>query len=412
LGAGILQVPASTFWAITVSSTVIWVAAAALVAVHAVRSTPSHIFWGLAAAVFVLGPLLNWGPKAYRSPRTQKWRYFEFWPVWFFYIPVGVYYLLMGLRHRSLVLPLYANPGILNSGIIGESKAHILSQIPDVFSAKLRFAVFTPGESDLHNRAVQFMEEHQLGFPIILKPDVGQRGSGVVLIHDQIQLGERLRNLSYRAILQEYCSFSEEIGVNYVRLPNEVHGKIVGITRKRFPVLIGDGKSRLCELIEADPRARYLYDLYARKHAARLNEILPADAAYVLARIGNHCQGSIFEDGWDLRSLALEEHLDEIARSIPGFFFGRFDIRFESESTLQNGGRLKIIEINGAAGEATHIYDKKMGIKRAYAILFSQVRTLFEIGAKNRRLYPRLRTSFWSDLLRYQRNRRKHPQTS
>ena len=70
-----------------------------------------------------------------------------------------------------------------------------------------------------------------------------------------------------------------------------------------------------------------------------------------------------------------------IADSIPEFYFGRFDLRFESIEKLQRGEGFKLVEINGAGGEATHIWDRKTTLRQAYATLFEQNRLLFEIGA-------------------------------
>ncbi len=347
--------------------------------------------------------------------QVLKWRYFEFWPAWFFYFPLGLYYFLTGVRHLSFALPLYSNPGIPNSGVIGESKSYILSQIPDEVPEKLRFLKLDPflnGAHELMLQSDQFMKDHGLAFPMILKPDIGQRGSGVVSIPDRDRLFTHLRSLKFTAILQEFCPYVEELGVNYVRYPNETQGKITGITRKRFPVVLGDGKKTLAALILSDTRARYLAPLYFKKHADRLAEVIASGEFYVLARIGNHCQGAIFEDGAGLLNSSLEKKMDQIAQKIPGFFMGRFDVRFESESALRRGERMKVIEINGAAGEATHIYDRKTGLFEAYAILFSQLRVLFEIGKKNRELNPGIKTRFWNDLYRYRGMQKHHPQTS
>ena len=45
---------------------------------------------------------------------------------------------------------------------------------------------------------------------------------------------------------------------------------------------------------------------------------------------GNHCKGAAFRDGRDLITPALTERVDWLARTIPGFHFGRFDVRFSS----------------------------------------------------------------------------------
>ena len=51
---------------------------------------------------------------------------FEFWPTWLMYLPVVVQWLALGVRHRSLTLPLVANPSVPLSGMVGVSKTAVL----------------------------------------------------------------------------------------------------------------------------------------------------------------------------------------------------------------------------------------------------------------------------------------------
>jgi hypothetical protein len=211
--------------------------------------------------------------------------------------------------------------------------------------------------------------------------------------------------------LQEYCPYSEEVGVNYLRRPNEPSGQIVGITRKRFPSVVGDGKNTLTGLLLKDERARFLVGVYRDKKGQDLERVLERGERYLLTEIGNHCQGAVFERGDELKTPELEKFLDQVSKSIPGFYVGRFDIRFESDDALMRGKQLKIIEINGAAGEATHIYDRKMRLTDAYAVLFRQLEGLFELGAWNMRMgdvFVRPGTGFLGSLFDYQKLRKNH----
>ena len=53
--------------------------------------------------------------------------YFEFWPMWAFYPPVLLYVLWLMIRYRGITLPTVANPSFPGGGLVGESKAQILS---------------------------------------------------------------------------------------------------------------------------------------------------------------------------------------------------------------------------------------------------------------------------------------------
>jgi hypothetical protein len=82
----------------------------------------------------------------------------------------------------------------------------------------------------------------------------------------------------------------------------------------------------------------------------------------------------------------LTARIDEIARSIPNFYFGRFDIRYASTGELRAGEGFRIIEINGVGSEATHIWDPQTTLREAYDAQFFHYRSAFQIAAANRAL--------------------------
>jgi hypothetical protein len=141
----------------------------------------------------------------------------------------------------------------------------------------------------------------------------------------------------------------------------------------------------LRDLILADARARLIREVYFRRHARRLDDVLPADERFPLVFAGNHCKGAVFKDGNYLVTPQMEARFDAIARAMPEFYFGRFDVRCRSLDGLQRGQEFCIMEINGAGAEATHIWDPGTRLGTAYRALFAQFRALYEIGATNRR---------------------------
>ena len=113
--------------------------------------------------------------------------------------------------------------------------------------------------------------------------------------------------------------------------------------------------------------------------------VLPAGESFRLVEAGNHCQGAIFLDGGRFQSVALQKRIDKISQSIPGFFVGRFDVRYSSEDALREGRDFEIIELNGASSEATSIYDPRNSLRNAYRTLFRQWEIVFAIADENRR---------------------------
>ena len=326
---------------------------------------------------FIL-PLLNtWDRKAYFHS-WRKWRHFEFWPPWLFYIPVLFYYFYLSLKHRSLFVPMDSNPRILHGGFIGESKWDFYQHLEN-------------DPSSLHPQLIEFSESRletiegliQVGvfqFPFILKPDIGQRGFAVRIIKNHDELRKYLQEAPFDLIIQEFCPWENEAGLFYYKYPGLESGKIFSITTKKFPFVVGDGTSKLGDLILNDDRARIIAKTYFDRHRSHLDEIPEAGKKVRLSECGNHCQGAIFLNGQELLTDALLQSLNKTASRMPDFFIGRFDIRYESDEKLINGEGIKIIEVNGASSEATHIWDPQTRLLEAYQVLFQQWKIVFEIG--------------------------------
>ncbi len=317
-----------------------------------------------------------------RWRRLTRW---EFWPAWAFYPPVIGYVAWLALKHRGLTLFTAANPGILAGGFVGESKIEILDRLSGSadFVARAWLIESSLDAAQRIARARQLMANHGLGFPVVLKPNTGQRGSGVAVVRSEAALSDYLGRSAVDTIIQEYVAGSE-FGVFYYRRPSEARGRIFSITEKRFPIVKGDGSSTLEQLILDDPRAVCMARFYLNKQGGRLLDKPAAGEAVQLVELGTHCRGAIFLDGGRVKTPELERAFDEISRGFDGFYFGRFDVRAPSIDDFKRGRNFKVIELNGVTSEATHIYDPRNGLLDAYRVLFAQWRLAFEIGAANR----------------------------
>ena len=316
----------------------------------------------------------------------RRWMRWEFWPAWLFYIPVGVYYAWLAVRHRSLTVPTSANPGIATGGFVGESKLEILDQLRRR-SPQFTAEAFLIDGSTTTDRLLclhRICREHEITLPFILKPDVGQRGNGVRLIRSMRAALEYLQSVDAPVIVQRYIAGPREAGVFYYRFPHESRGHIFAITEKIFPAIAGDGTHTVEELIRTDLRAALMARIYLRRFASRRDEVLMPGETLKLVETGNHAQGCIFGDGMHLYTEGLERVIDEISQRLPGFFVGRYDIRYVNEEDFKQGRNLQIIELNGATSEATSIYDPRNSLFSAYRTLFRQWRLVFAIGAINR----------------------------
>lgn len=315
--------------------------------------------------------------------RVTRW---EFWPPWVFYPPVLLYILSLMVKHRSVTLFTAANPAIVAGGFVGESKHAILQALAGTpaFFARARLIAGSLTEDEKVGVATAFMADESLAFPVVLKPNHGQRGSGVVVVRSAEALRLRLAQSTIDTIIQEYAG-GPEFGVFYYRRPREAHGHIFSVTEKTFPAVVGDGRRTLEALILHDDRAVCSARLYLDRHRHELTRV-PGDGEPVpLVELGTHCRGSVFLDGASVMTAELEAKFEAIAQRFEGFYFGRFDVRASAGvEAFRRGDAFKIIELNGVTSEATHIYHPGTALRTAYRVLLNQWRIAFEIGEENR----------------------------
>jgi hypothetical protein len=256
-----------------------------------------------------------------------------------------------------------------------------------------------------------FMQREGLSFPVVLKPNAGQRGSGVVIARSDAELAAYLDRCLVDSIVQEYVA-GTEFGVFYCRKPSEARGRIISMTEKRLPFVVGDGVRSLERLILDDERAVGMARFHLHRQHDRLNLIPKAGEAVSLGDLGTHCRGALFLDGRAVLTPELECAFDELSKGFDGFYFGRYDVRVRSLAEFQRGRGFTVIELNGVTSEATHIYDPGIGLCEAYRALFEQWRLAFEIGAENVRRGATV-TSLWKLgrlLLDYQNRSQGHLQ--
>jgi membrane protein DedA with SNARE-associated domain len=344
----------------------------------------------LAIAAGALGAV-RVGPKLFtRVGRAQLhaqlsklWRW-EFWPAWVFYLPLVPWYLVLSARYRGLTVWTAANPAIPAGGVVGESKADILAKLPREWIVPT--LLVPAGEHGARARFVrEELEARGWAFPLIAKPDAGQRGTGVAKVHDAVELEKYLLAHAHPVLVQPYHAGPFEAGVFYYRLPGAVHGHIFSVTDKVFPVVTGDGTSALAELIWAHPRYRMQAHLFLARHSADVNRVPATGERFALTVVGNHSQGTLFRNGAHLVTPELGAAFDAIAKHFDGFFIGRFDVRYSDETEFRAGRGFAIVELNGATSESTNLYDPTWSIWRAYRVLFRQWALLFRIGHENRR---------------------------
>ena len=342
---------------------------------------------GIISAIFislkVILPLTTFRGRRLLSAKLKRTIQWEFWPSYVIYFPVLIYAFILAIKYRSLTVFTTANPSIEDGGFIGESKSGILSGIKKQNSlARFELLESYLSHSELLSKAKDFINRYELNYPVVLKPDVGERGKGVNILKSESELVDALSVLEKDYIIQEYIP-GKEFGVFYFRYPDQEKGEIFSITRKELLTIKADGIHSLEELILRDEQAVYLANTHFDKHYDKLYDIPEEGKVIKLVELGTHALGARFYDANDLITEELSEEIDGISKSFKDFFFGRFDLKVPSAEELKRGEHIKIIELNGVTSESTNIYDPEHSYLFAVKTLMRQWKIAFEIGAQN-----------------------------
>lgn len=392
LAAGAMRFPAWTFAVVTCVAALAWVALI-------LAGGKAFGLWPAVVALCFFG-VGAWWSRSGRSLRPSFFRtaagsrhslqalrplHFEFWPAWLFYTPVALMYAWLGVRYRGWSLPAAANPGMPAGGLVGESKfdtLRLLNLVAPKHTAPTW--LLEPADTEQRFQALKrVMGRGSVELPFVLKPDVGQRGAGVKLIRSLQEARDYLERVQEPVLLQRYAPGPHEAGVFYYRYPDDPTGHILAITEKVFPTIAGDGVRTVEQLILADPRASVIAHTYLRRFERERERVLAPGEMLRLVEAGNHAQGCIFRDGMHLATPVLRSAIDRISQSLPGFFIGRYDVRYGCDEELCSGW-FTIVELNGAGSEATSIYDPHNSLSAAYRMLYRQWDLVFRIGAINR----------------------------
>ena len=258
----------------------------------------------------------------------------------------------------------------------------ILRQIPKEYLPK---TIFIEKKTDLKSIVDRLIQE-DLVYPIICKPDIGERGTQVEKLYSNYDLVQYLSNVQEDFIIQEFITYDIELGILYYRYPDSSTGKVTSVTRKEFLTVLGDGKSNIRQLMQQSTRARFQVEsMRKRLGDMGMNEIIKSGEKRILEPIGNHCRGTKFLDNNFLLNSKLDEVFDKIALTIDGFHYGRFDMKVKSMEDLYSGKNIQIMELNGVSSEPGHIYDPQNTLWSAYRDLAYHWKIIADISIQQQR---------------------------
>ena len=303
----------------------------------------------------------------------------EYWPFGLVYLPIIFLWIYYAIKAKTIFFFNSANPKIKNGGFMNESKIEIYDLIPQQYYPKTQFIKTNTSLDEV----LAVIKSLQLNYPLILKPDMGLRGNGVKKVTNFEELKAYHAKADFNFLIQDLIPFENEVGIFYVKLPNESKGKITGIVSKEYLIVKGDGTSTIEQLIKKTTRFEFQLKSLKKEYKDKLLKVLLKDEKLNLVPYGNHARGAKFIDSSDLISEKLNEVIENISTNISEFYFGRFDIMYNTFEELERGENFAIVELNGSGSEPTHIYDPKHSIFFAWKELAKHITYMYKIGKYN-----------------------------
>lgn len=263
-------------------------------------------------------------------------------------------------------------------GILEESKWDMYLKTPQNYMpATLLFKTGTSAD-----QLITSLKEAAINFPLIVKPDRGMRGKGIEIIHSPQELQLWKPKPGFDFIFQPFLDYPKEIGAFLIRNPETGKWKVSSLMEREFLHVTGDGQSNLELLIRKNERAFLQLKRWKQNKTYPLQKVVEEDRVFKLGSIGNHRLGTCFKDASHHLDDTLSESLIKIAQSLPGFEYGRMDIRFCNWEGLKAGKDRVLIEVNGANSEPAHIYDPQYSLFYAWKVLIHHFKVQHQLARK------------------------------
>ncbi len=266
-------------------------------------------------------------------------------------------------------------------GLFNYSKYQILQKLPRDRIPRQVLIYQNAGPAE----AMAMLKTKGITFPMILKPDKGERGKAVAYIENEKDFYGYGYWKKAEIIVQEFIDWPLEIGVLWIRDMSKNKGFISSLMERSLLSISGNGNDSVEILLQKNPRYR--------RYAKKIKKSYPRKASYIpspgekllIEPIGNHSRGTIFLNAMDKIDVDLEHVMNELLIPVSGFNYGRLDIRTKSWEDLKRGENFKVLEINGANSEPAHIYNPNSSIVKAYKTLFQHWKYMYIIAQYNRK---------------------------
>lgn len=302
--------------------------------------------------------------------------------MWLVYFPVSFYYIYLALKARSFFFFSASNPSIETGGMFFESKWNIFKLIPKEYYP----STILVNKEDTIAVISAKMKAAGIEFPLIAKPDRGERGWCVKKIASANELSGYKKAMRVDFLIQSYVHYPLEFSIFYYRNPNCEKGSLTSVTLKKLLTVTGDGYATMEELIKRNNRSFLQYYKLKQNKQIDFNRILELGEREVLVPYGNHVLGAMFLDYNHIIDEALVNTFDNISKQIDGFYFGRYDLRCTSIEDLKMGKNIAILELNGAGAEPSHIYDPRFSFFKAQKVIANHYQMMYQAAVENKKI--------------------------
>jgi hypothetical protein len=309
----------------------------------------------------------------------DKIKNWEQWPFKILYAPIVPVWVWYMIRSRSIWFFTPSNPKLTFGGMEGEPK----KEMHDLLPPNLCPAFFNAQPSEDFSVVLQKLEEKNIQFPLIVKPEVGGQGILFRKIDNEAQLKTYHERVPVEYFVQEFIQYGLEVSLFYCRYPNESTGMITGFLQKVPMQVTGDGIHTLEELVLMNSKSGQRIDEIRLKHEHNFKKVLGTGDKYMLSYAANHNRGASFIDLKNEIDERLLKIPDEISHSVNDFFYGRYDIMCNSIEELKQGKNFVILEYNGCGAEPNHFYDTGYTLINAWKEILKHWKILYEISRFN-----------------------------
>ncbi len=313
------------------------------------------------------------------SKALYKLTHWETWHHHVKYIPLAPFWLWYCIKARSLWFFTTSNPSLTFGGFEGEGKDEMYKQLPEGTYPNTIYIKAGSSFSTL----LKEVEAHNFKYPFAVKPNVGMMGFMFRKISNEQELEMYHTAMPVDYVLQDLVQYPLEVSVFYYRLPQAKQGTISGFLMKQPPEVIGDGITRLEELIAKNPALKFKQDEMKERHKTRLDLILKDGEQFYLSNASNRSQGGKLVNLNSEIDATLLQFFDKISLHTKYFYFGRYDIKCKSIEDLKQEKNYSILEFNGAGAGIQHVYGNNLSLYKACKIILQHWQYLFKISEIN-----------------------------